>query len=521
MLPSPHLAEAHAMSEQLSIAPAPAARAAAGRRAGERVALAALALLTAFLALVNLPYAPPTWFDEGSHLHVPETLVRHGVYADISSEGFRYFGPTIGVGPTVMLPIAAAFQLGGVGLVQARLVIVAYLALALVALYLLARRLYGWPVAALALLLALASRTLRFEGMAEYGRQALGEVPGMAFLLAGLLAYSAAILTPASARRSSLLAGAAFGLALVTKNQFVLIVPPALALLALLDWTYYRAGGWWVRLAPPAIAAACFVAWTLATLTFFGPDGFAANVAKTRQAAGGAIFVFDPEASRRAIVYLLQVYGGLLLPGIAYGLWRSRARTPQALASLAPPLMAALWVAWFVTSLGWPRYAFPAVILGAMPVALLVVDGVRALRASRRPALAWLITAYLAVAIVVPLALTARVVLTPRDSAQRMAAYLDRNVPTGAVVETWEPELGVLTDHTYHYVPTELLDPAVRREWLGGPPVAYDGLDAKPPYVLLGPFGDYTAIYPAEVLQRDYETIYIAEPYRLLRRVAP
>lgn len=510
------------MSEQLSARPAPiAARVAADRRPWERIAQVALVLLAAVLALVNLPYAPPTWFDEGSHLHVPETLVRHGVYADISSEGFRYFGPTIGVGPTVMLPVAASFKLGGVGLAQARIVIVLYLALALAALYLLARRLYGWPVAVLAVLLALASRTLRFEGLVEYGRQVLGEVPGIAFLLLGLLAYSAAIFDRDKTRRYSLLAGLAFGLALVTKNQFVLIVPPTLALLALIDWRYYRAGGWWMRLAPPVIAVACFGAWTVAMLTFFGPDGFAANLAKTRQAAGGAIFVFDPEATRRAVVYLVQVYGGLLVPGLAYGLWRARERSAWGLAALAPALMASLWIAWFVTSLGWARYAFPAVILGALPTALMAVELFQALRARRRSALAWLGAAYLALVILAPLALSLRVVLTPRYAAQQMAAYLERNVPTDQIIETWEPELGVLTDHTYHYVPTELLDGAVRRQWLGGPPVMYDGLDARPPYVLLGGFSSYTAIYPAEVLERDYTVVYSVEPYTLLRRVAP
>lgn len=250
----------------------------------ERATLIALVTLAVLLALVNLPYAPPTWFDEGSHLHVPKTLVRYGVYADISSEGFRYFGPTIGVGPTVMLPVALVFKLAGVGLLQARLIIVAYLALALLGLFLLARRLYGLQVALLTVLLALASRTLRFEGMVEYGRQVLGEVPGVAFLIAGLLAYAAGLFQPERSRRYALLAGLAFGLALVTKNQFVLIVPPTLALLAALDWAYYRAGSWWLRLAPPIVAVACFGAWTLIMLTFFGPDGFAANLAKTRQA---------------------------------------------------------------------------------------------------------------------------------------------------------------------------------------------------------------------------------------------
>ena len=79
-----------------------------------------------FLFFYNLTDYPKTWFDEGSHLHVPKALVTRGVYADYSSEGLRHYGPTIGVGPTVMLPVAGAFQLFGVGMLQARLVMVLY-----------------------------------------------------------------------------------------------------------------------------------------------------------------------------------------------------------------------------------------------------------------------------------------------------------------------------------------------------------------------------------------------------------
>src|SRR3954470_24122176 len=84
----------------------------------ERAWLLALIGGTLLLALTNLTYAPITWFDEGSHLHVPKTLIQHGVYADISSEGYRYYGPTIGIGPTIMLPVALVFKLFGVGLEQ-------------------------------------------------------------------------------------------------------------------------------------------------------------------------------------------------------------------------------------------------------------------------------------------------------------------------------------------------------------------------------------------------------------------
>jgi 4-amino-4-deoxy-L-arabinose transferase-like glycosyltransferase len=224
------------------------------------VALLSLGLLALALLLINLAYAPAPWFDEGSHLHVPQTLVTHGVYADISSEGFRYFGPTIGVGPTVMLPIAVGFKLFGVSILAGRLVIVAYALLALAVAALLARRLHGLAAAPLTIALLLASRTLHHPGLVEYGRQVLGEVPGVAFLLLGCLAWQAAINAQCTMHNAKslalamehfcmlhvaccILSGLCFGLALITKNQFALVVGPGLGLIALLDWAYYRQGG--------------------------------------------------------------------------------------------------------------------------------------------------------------------------------------------------------------------------------------------------------------------------------------
>ena len=493
------------------------------RIAWEHIALVVLGGLALGLALWNLPYAPRTWFDEGSHLHVPKTLVRYGVYADISSEGFRYYGPTVGIGPTVMLPIAAVFQIVGVGLAQGRLVISVYLALALVMAYILARRLHGPRVALLALALLLASRTWSYDGAIEYGRQVLGEIPGVAFLLLGALGWVAAVRSAQQraaliSRHSAycLLSGLGFGLALVTKNQFALIVPLALALCALLDWRYYRAGSWRLRLLPLLVACGCFAAWMLVQLQFLGPGGFGANLAQTRQAAGGAIFVFDAHAALRALKYLAQPYGALLLPALLYALYRCRARTSQALAALPVALLPALWLLWYITSLGWPRYAFPAVALGALTTAQLLADAYGWLRA-RRPQLAPWLVVYTSLAVALPLALSARGVLSPDTSAQQMAVYLNANVPTAALVETWEPELGLLTDHRYHYPPIQLLDTAVRHAWLGGPPLRYDGLADAPPYVVVGSFGAWTNVYPPTTLDRAYLPAYRAGNYTLYR----
>src|SRR5262249_22104751 len=126
-----------------------------------------------FFAIYRLADFPITWFEEGSHLRVAKALVRSGVNADSSSSGFD-FGPTLGVGPMVTVPIALVFKLFGIGLVQARLVIVVYLVAGLFLFYRLARTLESESVAWRAIALLISSRSI---ALLETGREVLGEVP--------------------------------------------------------------------------------------------------------------------------------------------------------------------------------------------------------------------------------------------------------------------------------------------------------------------------------------------------------
>jgi len=183
------------------------------------ISVAVAIALVLFLSLYNLTNYPVTWFDEGSHLHVPKALVRFGVYADYSSEGFRYYGPTVGVGPTVMLPIAAAFKLFGIGLLQARLVMVLYLLAAIYAFYRLALVLGGRRLAWVATALLVTSRGV---SLIEYGRQVLGEVPGLFFMATGLALWLAS--WEKAGLRRLVLVGLLLGLSVVTKNQYLLVI---------------------------------------------------------------------------------------------------------------------------------------------------------------------------------------------------------------------------------------------------------------------------------------------------------
>lgn len=482
-----------------------------------------LLVLIALLAFVNLPYAPRTWFDEGSHLHVPKTIVQDGRYADKSAEGFRYHGPTVAVGPTVMLPIALVFQVAGIDLLQARLVIVAYLLLALLGGYLLARRLYGPVVGLLAVTFLLASRSSGYDGIIEYGRQVLGEVPGVAFMFFGLLAWVIGVQAQAYRWRWAVLAGISFGLALITKNQFALILPPALVLLGLLDWRYYHRTDWFFRIVPLVLTVGLLALWMGIQLVFLGPGTLLENIEVTRQVAGGSIFVFNEHSTLRAGAYILRpdLFGSLLLPALLYTLWRARQRDAQGLIEAFIGLIIGLWLAWFVfASLGWPRYAFPVVALSAITIARMAVDLINYLRqtAGWPRVVAGIAVLYLATILAVPLSGTFNRVLTFNDDPQRFAAYMDANVPRDALVATWEQELGFLTDHRYQYPPQLLLDRAVRAQWLGGGVPSYDWHSAAPQYVVIGDFGGYTGIYHTPELDRDYREIHRVGPYVLFQR---
>ncbi len=485
--------------------------------------MAALAVaVVLFLALYHLRDYPLTWFDEGSHLHVPKTLVRFGVYADYSSEGFRYYGPTIGVGPTVMLPIAAAFKLFGIGLLQARLVMVLYLLAAIYAFYRLALVLGDHRLAWVATALLVTSRGI---SLIEYGRQVLGEVPGLFFMVAGLGLWLAAW-EKASGWRLGLV-GLLLGLAMITKNQYLLVLVPTLGLAWLTNLVYYRTASHRTFIIPGLVSIACFALWQGYMVLYLGPATAGENLEMLREQTAGAALVFSADRMKESLKYLLSldVFLGMLAPALVYGFVISlpRQRDGQRWGTLL--ILTVVNLVWYmVASIGWPRYAFPGLAIASLFVADFFHRltggfqlGGRALwqalrgRASdlQKDALRWAMLIWLAMTIARPLLYTVRQVVSPPPNLPvAMAAYLDQYVPRDALIETFEPEMGFLTDHNYHFAP--MLPQAVRHVWLGGsPPVlSYDFVQKEhPDYVLVGPFAHWINLYPAELLAEHYRLV--------------
>jgi hypothetical protein len=485
-----------------------------------------------FFVFHNLTRFPAPWFDEGSHLHVPKTLVRYGIYADISSDGFRYYGPTIGVGPTVMLPIAAVFKLFGTGLFQARFVMALYLLAAVYVFYRLVEHLAGKWVAWVAIVLMLSSRSVLFL---EYGRQLLGEVPGLFFLLLAMYLWFSKW-NENNLKRLSLI-GLFFGLAMITKYQYLLFLAPALILSWFLDIFYYKTASHRNFLVPGIIAAGSFGIWQLLTLQYLGPSTAMENLALLRASAEGAAFNFNlaqldanfGELTSRA------VYLGALIPAMVYGFFISLPRTRDGQKWSVIFLLIALNLVWYVVaSIGWIRYAFLGLALSSMFIAHLfseITDGFkfdwsagwfRSLFEIKN-ATKFAVTLWLVVIVALPMAKTVLEIAAPEPAfAQQMSAYLNANVPQDAVIETWDPEMGFLTDHNYHFPPNALLAVAVDQVYYGGEPVQelYDFVQVEhPEYLLAGEFSKWTGIYPLDELAGEYELVQTFGDYDLYQRV--
>ena len=117
--------------------------------------------------------------------------------------------------------------------------------------------------------------------------------------------------------------------------------------------------------------------------------------------------------------------------------------------------------------------------------------------------------------------LAVRIATAPPDDSAQMAQVMNATVPLDALVETWEPPMGFLTDHRYHYPPQLLLNRTVRQKWLGETKVAdlYDFAALDPEYVLVGEFSRWVDVYPQERLAAaGYRLIESLGQYELYQR---
>jgi len=383
--------------------------------------------------------------------------------------------------------------------------------------------------------LIIASPGLEFVPL---GRQVMGEVPSLFFFLLGTLGW-----VYATQRRRPLLlmlAGLAMGLAMITKNIYALILPACWFLLWIADRWHYRQLDLAYFLLPPFIGLTCLVAWYGYQFVGLGFTAFQRDTLEVGTSAGRSIFVFAPERILAGLKFLLgpNFYLAFGVPGLIYNLYLS-VRGRRSLLELQRAFLLVttmVWLAWYVCfSIGWQRYAFPALMITALFTAKLFLDFCsRVIRffqsrtGEKQRAIAPVASGLTLAAIMTlfcffPVYRTSLyeesvAMLKGKDTtARRFADYIAAHVAPDALIESWEWEIDFFTDHTYHHPPTSVLDLMVMHVF-SDESYSFDMYDLEqyhPDYVINGPFSKWTGLYSPGYLREECTLVVSVGAYDL------
>jgi 4-amino-4-deoxy-L-arabinose transferase-like glycosyltransferase len=511
---------------------------------GEKIVLLLLLVGLPLLMFYNLELNPRPWHDEGASLILARTLAEDGVYAMCNSDGYQTFGPVQSVGPTVIVPVALVYRWFGVGLLQGRVVVALYALAALFLFYLAGRKLFDGWTAILGLFFLLAAPAVRIF---VYGREVLGEVPGLAFFLAGWLALARALET----RRLgwAALAGLLFGATIITKSQYLMMIPATLVFLAALDLLYYRQKVWKPLALVTMLALGCSFAWQVWQIGYYGMQSYQADLAKLQQLAA-VTTGFHLQTAISGIRGILGSDSGNFylfwgFPALGYAAWRAFQRSPRGLLLASVVIFTTLWLLYFTFwTVSWHRYALPAMALLALLIASLYLDLLRAVVPGLRSSFLSLPAgsvpprqAMLAIGTLIGLLsyglwagynlqqylrsdvldrygeAEAELFTPPQFQAPgAVAAYLAQHIPPGSLIETWERELGILTDFEFHYPDQSMLAAAHKDEYLGEQSDYQLGEDyfqqVQPDYVIVGFYSRLGPIYDMDYLARHSQKIW-------------
>lgn len=317
--------------------------------------------------LFQLTEAPPTWYDEGMIVQLALNLASNGQIGTQVAPGVLVSGAYTSSGLPIIAPVAASFLMVGHSLFAARVVMVLFTLLLIGFAYFFVRRIAG-PYAALSTAALLAT----FSSLYGDGKNVLGEVPGLVFLVLFLVYASKLIDEGSWFRSNALLAGLFLGLCIITKPTFLLLFGAAGIAFLYIAWRDrkflpFRLLAWGALgvLVP-------FVAWLT---TQFSPDD---SLTRILSFYGNPYRLTDLSSVmfHNAMRFFTETTP-LFLAGIL-GLWgisavlRARSGIRIMYAELTAFLFCLFVLAAYLRTPGWYRYLFPAQIVATLylPLAL-------------------------------------------------------------------------------------------------------------------------------------------------------
>jgi hypothetical protein len=495
-----------------------------------------LVLLVLMAATVKLESAPPLWWDEGWTLSVARNWTEQGHYGRLLAG--KPAPPGLEATFPVSFPVSFSFQLFGVGAWQGRLAILPYMLGTLAVVFYLARRLYNQPIAVATVLVLLFMLPQIAIHPIVVGRQVLGEMPAMFYLLTGYAFFLLALegqlwLLPVVV--------GFWGIGLITKAQVMpfwaasLIVPLAMAL---------RSKNW----KRSSLFAISFIGSVMlyAMLLWLWRVFLQQTFPQSPLLGIYRVTALVAEIKPRAIaLFVTFAYALPTLLGLCYGVLsfiRSKEKfAPRAhteVVRLALLVLAGSWFAWYITlSVAWPRYLFPATFIGSIFVAAMLYQltdhfnvhwtignagsVLRNLQTSRQGIGALIAIVLIANAFPRTLRMLYESYVVKADaSALEVVEFLNTRTLSDSTIETYDSELFFLLDRPYHYPPDQIHVELNRRTFLHQHvSIDYDPLAADPDYLVVGPHSKLWKLYDRAVQSGSFRLVHAYGQYDVYERV--
>jgi 4-amino-4-deoxy-L-arabinose transferase-like glycosyltransferase len=413
-----------------------------------RNTLLCVGLFTAvFFSTYKLSEAPAIWYDEGFYTQIGANFAEQGEQLIQTAPGV--FAPTtyITVGFPLIMPLSAAYTLFGVGVVQGRAVMVLFLLGFIFVSCFLARQLFGKDIAPWTVLL-LAS----FPMLYGNGKPVLGEVPGLFFLAATLLALRYLEKTNYQDWRGYAATGALAGLCVAIKPFFLLLLG-ALFVTLLIKWKKISLNWYGVALGVVALLIPVGIWISLQ----FGADTSAASVLSDY---ANPYSISDLPShiignALRLVTESTPLYTALLVSMWGLGIFLRR-RSGISSAEIAAFIFCILTLLSYLRLEGWYRYLFPAtaVSLIFLPAALASVYTFFAEKISFLSRTGWLVYIGIALLCAGHLYQTAHASYVAQHYASDRTAVMSAYLSTlkGKSVFLYNtPELAILLPHREYY----------------------------------------------------------------------
>ncbi|MEI8230761.1 MAG: glycosyltransferase family 39 protein [Candidatus Peregrinibacteria bacterium] len=312
---------------------------------------ALLGCLLGYFTLRSLGTFPAAWADDSLFMIVAKMVALGRGYV-LPIIGYDWPHPFIlAVGPTIILPSALAMKLFGLTVAAARIPMVLYLFIATGCSYLYVRHLAGIFAArwSLALIVTLSA-------FVNTGKAVMGEIPGYAFLILGLLLLR-------FEKKSLWIAvaiGIAFGLALVTKITYGLLLP-VLGLVWIIafirkDWREFR----FLTVALIALVLTCLIgAYWLGVYT----RGFFVEIYWYVLGGGDGPGIFNILLKHPVDLLRLPYVHFLLIAFLGFVGWMGLRKRMSITESIIIFSLVILFALYFLNGSGWYRHLLPSTLI--------------------------------------------------------------------------------------------------------------------------------------------------------------